>query len=170
MLHAIQKEKELLEPIIAMSQIILDTDEFNIHDLRRWVRTSFDYGSKQEVLVNLISFGFKYGIPIESNMLYDLRFLPNPYFIPALKVLDGRNMEVQKYLFAKKDVCDCFDRLISYLKFALSKSYQEGRFFVNVAIGCTGGKHRSVSFVERIGELDLDHIKFLVHHRDLGKE
>lgn len=170
LISAIKKEKKLLEPIMAMSEIVLDTDEFNIHALRNWVFSSFEYAAKQEILVNLISFGFKYGIPTESNMVYDLRSLPNPYFVPELKLINGTNKKIVNYLFAKKDVSNFFERLTSFLRYALLKSYKEGRFFVNVAIGCTGGKHRSVAFVEKISQQKWENIKFLVHHRDLGKE
>ena len=142
LLNAILKEKDLLEPIMGMSEIVLDTDEFNIHDLRKWVKNSFSVKSQQEILVNVISFGFKYGVPTESNMVYDLRFLPNPYFIPDLKKFDGRTDKIQNYLFNNSDVLDYWERLINFLQFSIEKSYKEGRFFVNVAVGCTGGKHR----------------------------
>jgi len=170
LLNAIQKEKEILVPIMGMSEIILDTDEFNIHDLRKWVKNVFSERSQQEVLVNLISFGFKYGVPIESNMVYDLRFLPNPYFVPELKSLDGRMGQVQKFLFENSEVLDYWKRFLSFLRYSIKKSYKEGLFFVNVAIGCTGGKHRSVAFAEKVGQQNWDRVRFLVHHRDLGKE
>lgn len=170
LLNAIQKEKELLEPIMGMSEIVLDTDEFNIHDLRKWVKNSFSVKSQQEILVNIISFGFKYGVPTESNMVYDLRFLPNPYFIPDLKKFDGRTEQIQSYLFRQPDVKDYWKRLISFLKYSIEKSYKEGRFFVNVAVGCTGGKHRSVAFAQKIGQQSWNNVRFLIHHRDLGKE
>ncbi|MFH1643780.1 MAG: RNase adapter RapZ [bacterium] len=170
LLNAIQKEKELLEPVMGMSEIILDTDEFNIHDLRKWVRNSFSAKSEQEILVNIISFGFKYGVPKESNLVYDLRFLPNPFFVPELKKIDGRSSEVQNYLFTKPDVQDYWRRLISFLEYSIKKSYKEGRFFVNVSVGCTGGKHRSVAFAEKLAKQNWENVRFLIHHRDLGKE
>jgi len=170
LLNAIQKEKDVLDPIMAMSDVILDTDRFSIHDLRRWVNNVFSEKYQQEVLVNLISFGFKYGVPIESNMVYDLRFLPNPYFIPELKLLDGRKPAVQMFLFKHPDVLDYWKRIIGFLHYFIKKSYKEGMPYVNIAIGCTGGKHRSVAFVEKIGQHKWDKVKFLIHHRDLGKE
>ncbi len=170
LLNAILKEKDLLEPIMGMSEIVLDTDEFNIHDLRKWVKNSFSVKSQEEILVNVISFGFKYGVPTESSMVYDLRFLPNPYFVPDLKKFDGRTDEIQNYLFSNSDVKDYWIRLVNFLEFSIEKSYKEGRFFVNVAIGCTGGKHRSVAFAERIARQKWNKVRFLVQHRDLGKE
>ena len=164
--EAIKKEKALLRPIMDLADTILDTDTFNLHELRRWVRNSFADTKSQEVLVNLTSFGFKYGMPPESNLVYDVRFLPNPYFIPALKKIDGRQKEVQEFLFDQKEVVEYWERLSSFLKYALQKYFEEGRPFVNVAIGCTGGRHRSVAIVERIAQEKWDNVTFLIHHRD----
>ncbi|MBU4269919.1 RNase adapter RapZ [Candidatus Dependentiae bacterium] len=170
LLDAIKQEKNLLEPIMAMADIVLDTDVFNVHDLRDWVRTSLSKTFQQEILVNLISFGFKYGVPTESNLVYDLRFLPNPYFEQDLKGLDGRSDIIKKYLFEKDVVNEYWSNLRDFLKYSVQKFYERGRFFVNVAIGCTGGKHRSVAFVEKLGSEKWENTKFLVQHRDLGKE
>ena len=145
-------------------------DTFNVHQLRAWVNDSFLENSKKEILVNLVSFGFKYGVPSESNLVYDLRFLPNPYFVPALKILDGRQGEVQSYLFGHPVTIDYWYRLKDFLSYSIQKYFQEGRFFVNVAIGCTGGRHRSVAFVEKIGKENWENVKFLVHHRDVEKD
>jgi UPF0042 nucleotide-binding protein len=138
--------------------------------LRKWVSAAFSTEQTRKLIVNLVSFGFKYGIPTESNMVHDLRSLPNPYFVPALKILDGRTADVQNYLFERPDVVDYWGKLVDYTKFAIDKFYQEGRFFVTVSIGCTGGKHRSVTFVERLSKQNWENVKFLVNHRDVGKE
>ncbi|MCB9493416.1 MAG: RNase adapter RapZ [Epsilonproteobacteria bacterium] len=168
--RAIEKEKELLEPIMSMASMILDTDEFNIHELRKWVRKSFSEEQLQELLVNLLSFGFKYGVPSESNLVYDLRFLPNPHFIEHLKPLTGKNKEVQDYLFNNTVAEEYWEKLSGFLHYSLEKFYQEGRFFVTVAIGCTGGKHRSVTFVEKLSQQNWPHIRFLTTHRDIERE
>jgi RNase adapter protein RapZ len=170
LLAAIRKEKEILEPIRHMADMILNTDIFNVHELRRWVRNFFTDESEREVLVNLISFGFKFGVPAESNLVYDLRFLPNPYFEPTIKAFDGRNEAIQNYLFTNPVVNEYWEKLEDFLKYSVQKFYQEGRFFVHVAIGCTGGKHRSVAFVEKLGKQKWDNVRFLIQHRDLGKE
>ncbi|MCK4651129.1 RNase adapter RapZ [Candidatus Babeliales bacterium] len=170
LVEAIEKEIELLEPVKRMSDIILDTDVFNVHDLRRWVGNFFVKKSGREMLVSLISFGFKFGIPQESNLVYDLRFLPNPHFEPDLKMLDGRHDFIKRFLFKKEVVSSYWLRLKDFLKYSIENFYKEGRFFVNVAIGCTGGKHRSVAFVEKLGQEKWLSVKFLIRHRDLGKE
>lgn len=170
LLQAIEKEKQVLAPIMGMADIKLDTNAFNTHDLRKWVSAAFSNEQVRKLVVNLVSFGFKYGVPTESNMVHDLRSLPNPYFIPSLKALDGRTADIQNYLFEQPAVVDYWNKLADYTKFAIDKFYQEGRFFVTVSIGCTGGKHRSVTFVERLSKQNWENIKFLINHRDVGKE
>ena len=167
---AIREEKMLLLPIRKRSDVILDTESFNIHDLRKWVQDVFAGSEGREMLVNVISFGFKYGLPADSNLVYDIRFLPNPYFVPELKSLDGRTEDIQNYLFTKNVVIDYWNRLKSFLHYSIQNYYQEGRYFVNIAIGCTGGKHRSVAFVEKLAQQEWKNVKFVIHHRDVKKE
>jgi RNase adapter protein RapZ len=169
LIHAIKKETKLLVPIMDMADIKLDTNALNTHDLRKWVNNAFANDQTKKLIVNLTSFGFKYGIPLESNMIHDLRSLPNPYFIPSLKELDGRTYEIQNYLFSQPDVVDYWKKLTEYTKFAIDKFCKEGRFFVNISIGCTGGKHRSVTFVEKLGKQNWENVKFLINHRDVEK-
>jgi len=168
--EAIEKERKLLAPIKALADQVHYTDQSNIHELRRWVSDTFAGDFVQEVVVNVISFGFKYGVPAESNLVYDLRFLPNPYFVPELRALDGRNELVQEYLFGKDEVNRYWHKLEDFLRYLLQSYYEEGRFFANVSIGCTGGKHRSVAFVEKLCGQKWEHSRFLAHHRDVGKE
>jgi len=167
---AIEKERKMLNPIKKMADQIHYTDQSNIHELRRWVSETCAGGFVQEVVVNVISFGFKYGVPAESNLVYDLRFLPNPFFVPELKRLDGRNRLVQDYLFGRDEVRRYWHKLEDFLHYLLQSYYEEGRFFANVSIGCTGGKHRSVTFVEKLCKQQWRNIKFLAHHRDVDKE
>jgi RNase adapter protein RapZ len=168
--HAIEKERVLLEPIKKRATIILDTNVHTVHDLRKWVQKAFSRTSTREMTVSLISFGFKYGIPPESNLIYDIRFLPNPYFISDLKHLNGINKKVQQYLFSHKTVISYLRRFRPFMFYTLDKFYREGRSFANISIGCTGGKHRSVSFVEKLKKEKIKNIVFVIYHRDLGKE
>lgn len=167
---AIKQEKMLMEPIMHMADIILDTDVFTIHGLRHWIRQSFSDVKKQTVFANIVSFGFKHGVPQEINLVYDLRFLPNPHFIPDLRKLTGKDKMVSDYVFGQPSAIDYWDRLTNFLQFCLQKYHEEGRFFVTIGIGCTGGKHRSVAFVEKLSQEKWDHVTFLVHHRDVSKE
>lgn len=168
--NAIEKEKSIMAPIMALADVTLDTDSFSIHELRHVIHTYFAANHQRELLVNLVSFGFKYGVPLESNLVYDLRFLPNPHFIPALKDYDGRNELIQDFLFNHQITQTYWQQLVGFLQFSLEKFHEEGRFFATVALGCTGGKHRSVSFVEKIKNISLPQIRFIVTHRDIGKE
>ena len=167
---AIEHEKKLLEPIRDMADIVFDTDSCNIHELRKWVRQTFIENRSEDMVVNLVSFGFKFGVPAESNLVFDLRFLPNPYFTVELRALSGKDASVQGYLFAQEAVKRYWEQISSFLHYSIEQYYEEGRFFVNVAIGCSGGRHRSVAFVERLATMRWPHTTFLRHHRDIGKE
>ena len=165
--NAIEQEKKLLAPLMSISDLVLDTDQLNIHQLRGFVRTSFAVGGQQRMMVSLMSFGFKYGVPLESNFIYDIRSLPNPYFIPELKVLSGIDQPVIDYLFSQEPVIEYWQKLYEFIQYSIEKSHAEGRFFINISIGCTGGKHRSVAFVEKLAKQSMTHVQFLVEHRDI---
>jgi len=167
---AIALEKRMLKPLMEIADITLDTDPLTIHQLRSFVKNTFAADAKQVMLVNLISFGFKYGMPRESNFVYDIRSLPNPYFVPALRQLSGLDQAVVEYLFAQKEVDEYWCRLVDFVKFSLAKAYEEGRFFVTIAIGCTGGRHRSVAFVQELAKQSVESVQFLVKHRDIHRE
>lgn len=165
--EAIAVEQKLLNPLKEMSDLVLDTDQLTIHQLRKFVRSSFSESSQPQLIVNLISFGFKYGVPPESNFIYDVRSLPNPYFVAGLRPLDGTMQQVRDYLFAHAEVQDFWKRLVDFIHYSIKKSYEEGRFFSNIAIGCTGGRHRSVAFVQELSKHALDNIHYSVKHRDI---
>lgn len=167
---AIKKERTMLSSIESIADQVHYTDKSNPHELRKWVRDTFAGCSVRELVVNVISFGFKYGVPIESNVVYDLRFLPNPYFVPSLKHLTGKDGAIQDYLFEKDEVKRYWGKLYDFLSYLLQCYYEEGRFFANISIGCTGGKHRSVAFVEKLCAQAWPHMKFVSYHRDIGKE
>jgi RNase adapter protein RapZ len=166
---AIEQERRLLEPLKHIADIVVETDQFTIHDLRLLVRNFFA-DSKLRMIVSLISFGFKYGVPQESNFVYDLRSLPNPYFVPGLKDYDGTHLLVRDYLFAQPHVQEYWQRLSEFCSYAIEKSYTEGRFFIHIALGCTGGRHRSVAFVQELVKLPIDYVQFLVKHRDITRD
>lgn len=163
---AISYEQELLKPLMDLSDLVLATDQLTIHQLRRFVRNLFSVSCQPQLLVNFISFGFKYGVPHESNSVYDVRFLPNPYFIPALRPLDGTTQEVRDFLFAHAEVQEYWTKLVDFVHYSIKKAMEEGRFFMNIAIGCTGGKHRSVALVHCLAELKLDNVQYVIKHRD----
>ncbi len=165
--EALDQEHGALEPLKAIADEFLMTDTLTIAQLRLLVKNRSKVLT-QKMVVTLTSFGFKYGTPNDCNFLYDLRSLPNPYFVPALKELDGRSAEIQDYLFSQKVVQDYWQKLHDFFIFSLERSYQEGRFFTHVGFGCTGGKHRSVAFVERCSRLSLEWVQFFIHHKDIA--
>ncbi len=168
--QAVAQERHLLEPLLLVADIVLDTDVFNIHELRRWVNNTISLDAPRNLIAHVVSFGFKHEVPPESNLVYDVRFLPNPYFVPELKPLDGRHPFIQEYIFGHAIAQDYWQRLTDFLAYNLQRFYEEGRFAVSIAIGCTGGKHRSVAFVEKLTTLALPQVQWVKSHRDLGKE
>ncbi len=167
---AIEMERLMMQPLIDRADMIFDTDQLTIHQLRSMIRTTFSKEQTQKIMVSLISFGFKYGIPTESNYVFDLRSLPNPYFVDSLKAYSGTDACINAYLFEKQPVREYWDKLIDFIRYAIAKSYEEGRCFINIAIGCTGGKHRSVAFVEKIALEKIENTHFLLQHRDIDRE
>ena len=170
LVEAIRLEKKLLKPLIKIADLVLDTGQLNIHQLRNFVRYSFSEGGNPVMLANIISFGFKYGVPPECNFLYDLRSLPNPFFIDNLRNLSGTDDTILEYLFAQKEVVEYWEKFIDFFSYTLNRSYLEGRYIINVGIGCTGGRHRSVAFVRKLSEYSFENVHMLVKHRDLNKD
>lgn len=170
LITAIELEKKLLQPLVESAHTIVETDQFTLHELRNFVRISCAEPETIKLIVNIISFGFKYGIPQESNMIYDVRFLPNPYFVEALRPLTGKHILINDYLFSHTSVTEYWDKLIDFFKYSVQKSYEEGRSFITIALGCTGGRHRSVALVEKIAQVPIEYVQFMVKHRDINQD
>jgi UPF0042 nucleotide-binding protein len=167
---AIKEEQGMLQPLCDMADVVLDTDQFTINQLRRFVIKAFSYEGAQQMVVTITAFGFKYGVPPESNLLFDVRFLPNPYFEPSLKLLCGLDAPVYEYLFAQPMVQDYWMRLSTFATYVINQSLAEGRFAMNIAIGCTGGRHRSVALAHRLAQEKVDHVTFLTRFRDIIRD
>ncbi len=167
---AIEQEKQLLKPLINIADLVVDTGNFTIHQLRHLVRTTFAPGEQPTMVVSLTSFGFKYGVPQECNYVYDIRSLPNPHFVESLRPLTGVDDGIKEFLFTQPEVQEYWQKFVSFFYFSLKKSYEEGRHFIQIAIGCTGGKHRSVAFVEELAKRKSDGVIFLVNHRDIKRD
>lgn len=150
--QALEEEAKRLEPIRQAADIIIDTTAYSIHDLRRFLQKRWNTSPEklQAIKVNLISFGFKYGVPKEADLVFDLRFLPNPYFIEELKPLSGMNKKVAEYVLNSSIGSEFKEHLISFLNFLLPQYDAEGRYRITIALGCTGGKHRSVAITEAV--------------------
>lgn len=169
--QAIQAERQALAPLREHADRILDTSRFNAHELRKFLKAAFGSPGGSGLNVHLVSFGFKYGVPAEADLVFDVRFLPNPYFVEGLRPLDGRTMEVQAYLHGKPETSDFLKRLQDFIDFLIPKYAAEGKSYVTITLGCTGGKHRSVALAEALREhLEAAGHPVAVSHRDLGKE
>jgi len=168
--EAIKQEQHVLQPLAQMADIILDTDQFTIHQLRNCVIGSFAPDGQQHMVVTVTAFGYKYGVPAESNVVFDARFLPNPYFVPELKKLNGTDVAIQEYLFAQSAVKEYWERLISFATYVIEQSHKEGRFSMNVAIGCTGGRHRSVALAQRFCQQKIKQVNFVARYRDIERD
>lgn len=166
---AIEQEKDELQPLIDGADVVLETDQFTAHQLRSFVRTTFAR-DESTMTVHIISFGFKYGAPPESNYVYDVRSLPNPYFVADLRELTGLDEPIVKYLFEQAEVQDYWRRLNDFVQYSIERAYHEGRSFMTIAIGCTGGRHRSVTFAQELAQKSLENVRFLITHRDINKE
>jgi len=169
-LEAIALERELLAPIRQMADYILDTSRFTIHELRQHAVRMFEEQQAQHLLVSLVSFGLKYGVPIDSDLVFDVRFLPNPNFVPELKSFTGADPAVVDYMNSHDATHKFLDHVHSFIDFLLPQYEKEGKSYVTISIGCTGGRHRSVFIANAVGEhLQRNKYRVKVSHRDSEK-
>jgi UPF0042 nucleotide-binding protein len=166
--RALHKEAKLLLPIRQEADEIIDTSSLNPHELRRLITESFLKKGPKEMTVSLMSFGYKYGVPLEADLLFDVRFLPNPYFIEELKAFPGTSPKVRKFVLSQKDTRDFLKKFKPLLDYTIPLYQKEGRSYLTVGIGCTGGRHRSPAIIEEINTyLSKKKYKVSVTHRDL---
>ena len=170
-LEAIAQERELLAPIRQMADHVLDTSQFTIHELRQHVHRLFEEREAQHLLVSLVSFGFKYGVPIDSDLVFDVRFLPNPNFVPDLKPFTGADPRVVEYMNSHEATHQFLGHVLAFVDFLLPQYEKEGKSYVTISIGCTGGRHRSVFIANAIGQhLEEQKYRVKVSHRDSEKK
>lgn len=164
-------ERLLLSDIRGEADLVVDTSALNVHDLRRKVEAAFPDEEPAALRATVMSFGFKYGIPVDADMVADMRFLPNPYWIPELREYDGRDADVSDYVTNTPAARMFLDSYASLLDLVSDGYLREGKRYVTIAIGCTGGKHRSVAMTEHLAaRLVKQGVETLVVHRDLGRE
>ncbi len=167
-LEGISREREMLRELKELSSYSVDTSEFNVHELKELIKNKFDKSSSQKLQVNILSFGYKHGHPYDADLVFDVRFLPNPYFVEELKELSGLDEEIVKFVMGKKDTDEYVRRLTEFLEFLIPKYEKEGRSYLTIAIGCTGGKHRSVVIAGKLSE-HFRHLSPVTIHRDVSK-
>lgn len=167
----IAAERELLKMVEADADILIDTSNLSVHDLRRRVEEFFDGEVSNPIKATVMSFGFKYGLPLDADMVFDARFLPNPHWVPELRPLTGRDDAVRDYVLKQPGALDWLAEVKRLISIVSAGYRKEGKRFFTVAIGCTGGKHRSVASAERLAaDLSGEAFSIRVEHRDLGRE
>lgn len=171
-LDGITAERSLLQDIRERADVLIDSSETNVHELGRIVRGAVSSEREEDALrVNVLSFGFKYGIPLDADHVVDVRFLANPYWITELRHMSGRDAPVRDYVLGLPGAVDFVDRYVDALEPVLAGYLAEEKRYVTIAVGCTGGKHRSVAISEAIAErLRARGQRVTVAARDLGKE
>jgi UPF0042 nucleotide-binding protein len=169
-LGGITREREELAELRAGADLVIDTSLLNVHELASRIRTAFA-GEELGLRAIVVSFGYKYGLPVDADVVADMRFLPNPHWVPELRPQTGRDADVREYVLGQPGAPEFVDRYAELILMASDGYLREGKRFVTVGIGCTGGKHRSVAMSEALADLLRQHgIETLVVHRDLGRE
>lgn len=167
--EGIREEREKLSAIRAMADLIVDTSSLTVHELRDiFGQVSRESGGAAELVVNLVSFGYKRGVPVDADLVFDVRCLPNPHFVDRLRPLTGRDRAVVQYMRRHAETREFLEQLTEFLRFALPHYVREGKRYLNVAIGCTGGQHRSVMMAEALKRSlrDVEGVRLRVTHRD----
>ncbi len=170
-LDGLNRERALLGEVRANADLVIDTSSLNVHDLRRKIDAAFGGEERVALRATVMSFGFKYGIPVDADIVCDVRFLPNPYWEPDLRELTGLDPSVSDYVTDAPEAREFLDRMAEILNLVSDGYLREGKRYVTVAVGCTGGKHRSVAMAENLAaRLVKVGVEVLVVHRDLGRE
>ncbi|MFN0108693.1 MAG: RNase adapter RapZ [Blastocatellia bacterium] len=170
-LESITEERKRLEPIRAVADVVIDTSDHNVHSLRGWLKTRFaPESADKQTDITIVSFGFKYGVPLDADLLFDVRFLPNPYFVPELREQTGNDQPVIEFLENNAEAVETTRRFNDMLDYLMPLYQREGKSYVTVAIGCTGGKHRSVAIANALNQhLNRKGFHARVTHRDVKK-
>ena len=170
-LEGLIRERELLSEVKSNADRVIDTTAFNVHELRDAMRDVFSTAQADEKMaLNIVSFGYRYGIPVDADMVLDIRFLPNPYFVASLKALDGEADDVRRYVLAQPETTEFLRRTREFLEYLIPLYLKEGKSYLTIAIGCTGGRHRSVAIADELSALLASgDVLARVRHRDISK-
>jgi UPF0042 nucleotide-binding protein len=172
LLEGIVQERKRLDSIRSVADKVFDTSDLTVHELRRVFMDLSRGGPEKQLVVTLLSFGYKYGVPLEADLLLDVRFLPNPHFVSDLRPLTGRDRKVQEYVSAAPATHTFLEKTTDLLRFLIPEYAGEGKSYLTAGIGCTGGRHRSVMIVERLRRrlTRIDGVRLRVKHRDIFAE
>ncbi len=170
LLDGIRKERAALGEVKKLAGRIIDTSDFTVHDLRQAIERYYTEGdADRPMVITLVTFGYKYGVPYELDLMFDLRFLPNPHFVPELRALTGEDASVREYIMTRPDAGEFLDRLTGFLAYLLPRYRSEGKSYLTIGFGCTGGRHRSVALAVMVAELlRTSGYDVNIKHRDIG--
>jgi UPF0042 nucleotide-binding protein len=170
--EGIANERVLLEELKGQADVVLDTSELNVHELRERLRELFDVEPTPGTLqTNVVSFGYKHGLPLDVDLVFDCRFLPNPHWVDELRPLPGLDADVRAFVLAQPETQQFLDELDRLFALVLPAYAREGKSYLSIGVGCTGGRHRSVVIAEELARLLEQHgVTARVHHRDLDRE
>jgi len=171
LVDGIAAERELLSDLHAVADLVVDTSRLSVHDLRRQLEVEFSGEALPALRATVLSFGFKYGLPLDADLVADVRFLPNPHWIPELRPHTGQDEDVRAYVLSQEGAGRFLDVYAELLRLVGAGYQREGKRYLTLAIGCTGGKHRSVAMADEIAKrLAGDGVQTMVAHRDIGRE
>jgi UPF0042 nucleotide-binding protein len=171
LVDGIAAERELLRELRGDADVVVDTSRLSVHDLRREIERVFGGGAPPALRATVLSFGYKYGLPLDADLVVDVRFLPNPHWIPELRDHSGQEPVVRDYVLSQAGALEFLDTYTNLLRLVGAGYQREGKRYLTLAIGCTGGKHRSVAIAEELAKrLAGDGVQATVVHRDLGRE
>jgi RNase adapter protein RapZ len=168
--ESLRHERKLMVPIRKLADVVIDSTKFNVHELRHFVTERFKTTDKRPMLVSLVSFGYKFGVPTDADLVFDVRFLPNPHFVPRLRRYTGRDPAVRRYIRSFPQTGEFLRRIQGLLIYLIPHYIEEGKSYLTIAFGCTGGKHRSVMLAESVAKsLEKQGHSTKVMHRDIDK-
>ncbi len=168
--ESLRQERSMMEHIRKLADVVIDTSQFNVHELRHFVTERFKNPDKRPMLVSVVSFGYRYGVPSDADLVFDVRFLPNPHFVPCLRRFTGKDPKVRRYICSFPQTGQFLKRIEGLLIYLIPHYIQEGKSYLTIALGCTGGKHRSVMLGEAVKKsLEKHGYSVKVVHRDIDK-
>ncbi|TDQ47559.1 UPF0042 nucleotide-binding protein [Actinorugispora endophytica] len=167
----ISRERELLRAVRGEADLVIDTSQLNVHQLKAKMVGFFGESKEAHLRANVVSFGFKHGLPVDADLVVDCRFLPNPHWVPDLRPMSGRDEPVRDYVLAQRGAKELLDSYTEVLRLLIAGYLREGKHYMTLAVGCTGGRHRSVAMSEQLaGRLREEGVEVNIIHRDLERE
>ena len=168
--ESLRRERDLMAPIRKLADVVIDTTQFNVHELRQFVTERFKNPDKRPLMVSVVSFGYRYGVPTDADLVFDVRFLPNPHFVPRLREFTGKDPKVRRYIRSFPQTGEFLRRVEGLLSYLIPHYAREGKSYLTIAFGCTGGRHRSVMMSEAVKKyLEKRGTTAKVVHRDIQK-